>query len=62
MANISIKLSEQEVNKIILDTIRDKFRINAKTELEITWTDDSGALISTPETSLDKSTSWLDED
>ena len=61
MASINIKLSEEEVNKIILDTIRDKFKISVRTELQITWTDDSGAMISTPDTPVDQSTSWLDE-
>lgn len=59
MAKFQVVLSEQEVQDILINTVRTKFNINHKTMLALNWNDDSGATIETPDEPIEQS-SWLD--
>ena len=61
MAKFQVVLSEQEVNDTIINMVREKFHISNRTSLTITWNDDSGATIATPDEPIEGK-SWLDED
>lgn len=61
MAKFQVVLSKQEVEIILINTVREKFQLQRVTPLTLRWNEDSGTTIETPDEPIEKK-SWLDED
>lgn len=61
MATFKIELSGEEVEDILINAVRKKFSIPSKTKLQLDWSEEHDATISSNDVA-DSNPNWLEDD